>query len=191
MSTVDCHDADVAMVNMHTGEVMEELHGDIHATDEPPKQKQERFNEGEPFVKMFSKIAYLLGLVLSPIEFKVAYSLAFFVEYQSSILVDKNKRGDEKYLTMQDIADLLGMNYKTTARIIKSLCNKGVMHVANIGNCKGKPHSKYILMNPFIYINGKVLTDDTIVTLFQNSGWKELFNDFPEHGTEMNIDDID
>lgn len=35
MPTVDCHDADIAMVNMNTGEVMEELHGEVHATDEP------------------------------------------------------------------------------------------------------------------------------------------------------------
>lgn len=45
MPTVDCHNADVAMVNMNTGEVMEELHGEVHATDELSKKKTERFNE--------------------------------------------------------------------------------------------------------------------------------------------------
>lgn len=175
MPTVDCHGAHIAMVNMDTGEVMEELHGEVHATDEP-YNKPERFNDGEPFVKMYSKIAYVLGEKLSGSQYKMAYRLAYFIEYQTSILtIVKNHK--KCYMTLEDIANVMHMEYKATARIIHALVKRGVMTVVPIGHCDNEKKEKYYVMNPYIYINGRVPSQDTLNIFFGNTGWKELMKE--------------
>ena len=115
---------------------------------------------------MYSKIAYVLGEKLTATEFKAAYQLAYFVGYETCILTNnKSGRGNE-YLTLQDIADILGMDYKTASRVVRSLRNKGVMALVEVGHCDNKYYTKYYVMNPYIYINGKVPDKDTLIFFF-------------------------
>lgn len=165
-------------IHNREGKTVAKIEKKTYMTDECyDKDIEKDFNKEVAFVKMYSKIAYVLGEKLTATEFKAAYQLAYFVGYETCILTNnKSGRGNE-YLTLQDIADILGMDYKTAARVVRSLRNKGVMTLVEVGHCDNKYYAKYYVMNPYIYINGKVPDKDTLKIFFEHSGWQEIMEE--------------
>lgn len=74
-------------VRNREGKVVAKLTKKTYLTDEC-YDKNKDFNKEVVFVKMYSKIAYVLGEKLTATEFKAAYQLAYFVGYETCILTN-------------------------------------------------------------------------------------------------------
>lgn len=153
--------------------LVEKIEGNVFLTNEP---KKEKFNKGQGFVKMFGKTAYVLCKRLPSIEFKVAYSLAYFVEFKTCALV-MEKNGKLHYMNVKDIAEAMEMEYSGTARVVRNLIKKVVIGQLEVGKYDNQTTHKIYVVNPYIYINGQNPDEDTLRVFFDNTGWKEFMSD--------------
>lgn len=153
--------------------LVEKIEGNIFLTNE---LKKEKFNKGQGFVKMFGKTAYILGKCLPSVEFKVAHSLAYFVEFKTCALV-MEKNDKLHYMNVKDIADAMEMEYSGTARVVRNLIKKGVIGQLEVGKYDNQTTHKIYVVNPYIYINGQNPDEDTLRVFFDNTGWKEFMAD--------------
>ena len=76
-------------------------------------------------MKLYDEVLDKLAEVLTNTEFTVAIRLARHVSYGDCIL-RYNGNPNGKILTIDDLSELLNLNYKTCNRIINALVKKGV-----------------------------------------------------------------
>lgn len=173
---IEIKDGDYPIINDATGEVIDVFKKGDKITRGQQSEYTEKyltnFNKGESFVKLYDKTMSILRKNLTPTEFMLALSLAEYVSYKDCIL-----RHNGKAMTMQDIADILDMEYSSVRRLVPSLTKKGVLGVHKTG-CVENPKImiKVITCNPFIYVRGNDI-DRTAVGFFEKSGWNKLIND--------------
>ena len=70
--------------------------------------------------------------------------------------MDNILRNNGVRMTISDVAKALNQQYETTRKLLKSLENKGVIAVAQVGSIE-KPDIKIksIIANPYIFVRGK------------------------------------
>lgn len=121
-------------------------------------------------MKMFPEVVYKLSKTLTPKEFTIAMALSKFVSYETCAL----KIGYGKnchFMTLQEIADVMEIEYSRMSRIMSSLISKGVVGQLKIGDISTKKVNKYYIVNPYIYMNGRNLDKETY-KYFSESGWE-------------------
>ena len=127
------------------------------------------FLKGESFVKVIDKIVPKLKEELTQAEFICAFSLIPYISYMDNILRNNGVR-----MTINDVAKALNQQYETTRKLLKSLENKGVIAVAQVGSIE-KPDIKIksIIANPYIFVRGKCQKRE-ICGIFSDSGWNTV-----------------
>lgn len=175
---------DVIHVDKNTGNIICETQGCTEIIDnnkseseikaEIYKQEHEmNFQKKEGFVKMFTDVTYILALKLPAPEFRVAIGICKFVSYENCIL--QIGHGQEiRNMDLDDISEVMELNYKTCARIVASLIKKGVLAKVQSGQLGEYTTNTCYVVNPYIYVNGRNPAKVVVNEFFKNSGWKEL-----------------
>jgi hypothetical protein len=168
-------------VDVETGEILTDIYeGDKIKHKEDDEKKKEflkkydpEFNKGESFVKLYDKTLAVLRRHLKPAEFVFAISLAEYVSYEDGIL-RKGGHGNGKFLTMEDLAQEMNVDYNVVRRIMPVLTKRGIVCKYEVG-CVENPKLKVkgYVCNPWIYMRGTAM-NRTIIGLFEKSGWKQL-----------------
>lgn len=185
MATIKINGRPVIHVDADSGEIIARTDHCIEIKDglltEKEKQKQEylkthdtKFNRNAGFVKMYVDAIYVMSKKLSPKEFTVALALSKFVDYETCVL--KFGTGKNKHdMTVKEIAAEMNMDYTRASRIINSLISNGVIgeFKTGVAGQKGK-RIKKLIVNPYIYLNGKNPELYVIYHFFANTGWKEF-----------------
>lgn len=174
----------VIHIDRETGEVICTSEGvtsieDSTPTEEELKQKEflekydPHFNKGARFVKLYDGVLELLTQKLTKAELVFMFKLVRLVSYEDGIL-RTGGHGNGVILDLDDIAEIIGENYKNCSKLMNGLIKKGVIGKHQTG-CIEKPDIlvKCYTFNPYI-LNRGVKMNRTILALFENSGWNNL-----------------
>ena len=101
----------------------------------------ENFNQGVPYTKLHDGHVKELRKLLTPTEFMLFYTFTDFLD-EFNVL----KCGD-RYLTMQNLGELLKEKYSSIRRLIPSLIKKGVLHMYYI-EVQDNTFIKVYIVNP-------------------------------------------
>lgn len=122
---------------------------------------------------MYKNPIEILGGELSNRDFAWFMRLIPYINQSECILVDKQG----KYLNVKQISTLLGVNYDNAKSVFRSF-----EALQLIGKVERKSQKdlyktiKVIVVNPYIFFNGKNLEKD-VYELFKNSIWANLNNE--------------
>jgi hypothetical protein len=137
------------------------------------KSKEQKFKAKELFVKVYKNPIEILGGELSNRDFAWFMRLIPYISQSECILIDK----DEKYLNVRQISALLGVNYDNAKSVFRNFEALNLIGKVKRRSQKDLYKSiKVIVVNPYIFFNGKDLEKD-IYELFKNSRWATINND--------------
>ena len=157
------------IVDVQSGELINVMYqGDRIRRDEQDEytRNKTQLNPKEDFIKVFVKPLLKLSIMLTNPEAWFVTYLLRYLNYTSGVL----KKDDGSCVTMDDIMDESGLKPSYTYKIIKSLCDKGV-----IAKCKTEGQI-YFAMNPYIFMKGRYVSN-TLIDIFKNTQWVNIFKE--------------
>ena len=150
-----------------------ELVNIMYQGDRIRREEQDKFTEDntllnpkEEFIKVFVKPLLKLSTMLTNPEAWFVTYLLKYLNYTSGMLKDENG----SCITIDDIMDESGLKPSYTYKIIKSLCDKGV-----IAKCKTEGQI-YFAMNPYIFMKGRYVSN-TLIDIFKHTQWVNIFKE--------------
>jgi predicted transcriptional regulator len=120
-----------------------------------------RWNEKEPYVKMFRKQFASMALELSSSEMAIAIILTEFISYETGLI---KKRGGDP-LDMQEVEELTGFSKKTVIKAMQKLLSKKIIFRGRTGNSENDPYQFYA--NPHIFFRGRYI-NPTLIAMFKD-----------------------
>lgn len=142
------------------------------------KSKTHEHLKGARYVKLYDVVVPKLIERLSSTEISLVLLLSPLVSYEDCIVRKGNSRHYD-VATGKEIAELINMDYSKFRRTAASLITKGVIGRHETGTILddyyGK-RTKAYTVNPYIYFRGMNIKT-SIADLYNNSGWKELYED--------------
>jgi DNA-binding MarR family transcriptional regulator len=157
------------IVDVQSGELINVMYqGDRIRRDEQDEYTRNKtlLNPKEDFIKVFVKSILKLSTMLTNPEAWFLTYLLRYLNYTSGVL----KKDNGSCITMDDIMDESGLKPSYTYKIIKSLCDKGV-----IAKCKTEGQI-YFAMNPYIFMKGRYVSN-TLIDIFKNTQWVNIFKE--------------
>lgn len=139
-----------AIMNMETGEIQEIV------TNKPRNPDAVKFAEGKAFIKTFPKAWDLLYKMTTPLEYKIAMRMSQNVKMMTNSLEPLN---DET--TYQELADSFSISRAKAFSAFKKLFELGVYGKFEVYDSSFK-HTKYWVFNPYLSINGAVVSKTTL-----------------------------
>lgn len=120
-----------------------------------------KWNENEPYVKMFKKQFSSLAFELSPSELIIALILTEYISYETGLI----KKRSGAPITMQDIEELTGFSKKTVIKSMQKLISKKILFRGRTGNSENDPYQFYA--NPHIFFRGRYI-NPTLIAMFKD-----------------------
>lgn len=157
------------IVDVQSGELINVMYqGDRIRREEQDNytKNKTQLNPKEDFIKVFVKSILKLSTMLTNPEAWFLTYLLKYLNYTSGVL----KKNDGYCVTMDDIMDECGLKPSYTYKILKSLCDKGV-----IAKCKTEGQI-YFVMNPYIFMKGRYVSN-TLIDIFKNTQWVNIFKE--------------
>jgi len=157
------------IVDVQSGELINVMYqGDRIRRDEQDEytRNKTQLNPKEDFIKVFVKSILKLSTMLTNPEAWFLTYLLRYLNYTSGVL----KKDNGSCITMDDIMDESGLKPSYTYKIIKSLCDKGV-----IAKCKTEGQI-YFAMNPYIFMKGRYVSN-TLIDIFKHTQWVNIFKE--------------
>lgn len=111
--------------------------------------------------------------VLTTSEMNVFLKLIDYIGYDDCLL-----RDHKKILCMQDIADIVGIEYSSLRKIMPQLEHKGI--IKSIPNTNGTKKQNKYLVNPFLVFRGRDINKD-ILDLFSDTKWATQIRNAERH----------
>lgn len=157
------------IVDVESGELINVMYqGDKIRREEQDDyvKNKTQLNPKEDFIKVFVKSILKLSTMLTNPEAWFLTYLLRYLNYTSGVL----KKDDGSCITMDDIMDECDLKPSYTYKMIKSLCDKGV-----IAKCKTEGQI-YFAMNPYIFMKGRYVSN-TLIDIFKNTQWVDIFKE--------------
>jgi predicted transcriptional regulator len=120
-----------------------------------------KWNENEPYVKMFRKQFASLALELSSSEFAITIILTEYISYETGLI----KKHSGTPIDMQDIEELTGFSKKTVIKAMQKLLSKKIVFRGRTGNTENDPYQFYA--NPHIFFRGRYI-NPTLIAMFKD-----------------------
>jgi predicted transcriptional regulator len=120
-----------------------------------------KWNENEPYVKMFRKQFASLALELSSSEFAITIILTEYISYETGLI----KKHSGTPIDMQDIEELTGFSKKTVIKAMQKLLSKKIVFRGRTGNTENDPYQFYA--NPHIFFRGRYI-NSTLIAMFKD-----------------------
>lgn len=134
------------------------------------KENEKNFKAKELFVKVYKDPIEILGSELSNRDFAWFMRLIPYISQSECILVDK----EGKYLNVKQISALLGVNYDNAKTVFRNFETLDLIGKVERQSQKDLyKTTKVLVVNPYIFFNGKDLKND-VFELFNNSKWAKL-----------------
>lgn len=159
------HNEVVAKVNKETGEVTA-----VPSRNSNIPEDREIFEPSAYFRKDFTNSWKFLNKVLTPLEFKVAYTLALMAKATTNSLEPLN---DDS--TIPELMGALNISKNKVKPILEKLYRLGVYGKFSVAKID-KPYTKYWIYNPYLSFSGKII-DSSISSLFKNTHCSAAFRD--------------
>lgn len=157
------------LMDCKTGEVLKEIGEGETIKIVKKEEKQVKIKE-ERFVKEF-EVKFMLGKSLPNAEYNLINKLSCFISYDDCVL-RKGGHKNGKILTLKDISEMYGADYKHIRTTFNKLKQKGLVGVHETGNINSQQVSKVITVNPYVFCRGEKV-DKAVVSFYNKSGWKE------------------
>jgi predicted transcriptional regulator len=132
---------------------------DVAKSDEQPEKL--KWNENEPYVKMFRKQFASLALELSSSEFAITIILTEYISYETGLI----KKHSGTPIDMQDIEEFTGFSKKTVIKAMQKLLSKKIVFRGRTGNSENDPYQFYA--NPHIFFRGRYI-NPTLIAMFKD-----------------------
>lgn len=120
-----------------------------------------KWNENEPYIKMFKKQFSSLAFELSASELIIALALTEYISYETGLI----KKPSGAPITMQDIEEITGFSKKTVIKSMQKLVSKKILFRGRTGNSENDPYQFYA--NPHIFFRGRYI-NPTLIAMFKD-----------------------
>lgn len=133
----------------------------------------EVFEPKASFRKDYTNSWSFLKRVLTPLEFKAAFTLALLARASSNSLEPINDS-----TSYQSLSETTGVSINKIKPVLKKLYDLGVYGGFDVAEV-GKQYTKYWIFNPYLSFQGQIVRSD-IAQLFRNTHCAKAFYD-PEY----------
>lgn len=167
------NDLRAKVIDLVTGRTMHEIYeGDVfriikRKDDKNTKKNNSDFikiNEGEPFIKLFTKPLFELSKSLNGTESQFLNYLIQYLRYDTGNLLHCNG----KAITRTKMSEDTGLSKRTVDRIICSLIDKEILGKHKTGR------NITLDVNPFIFMKGHKV-EKGLCEKYMNSKWAKLY----------------
>lgn len=162
------HNESLLKMDNNTGEIKE-----VNKKKNNIPEGKEVFEPNAVFRKDYTNSWNFLRRILTPLEFKAAFTLAMMAKANTNSLEPLN---DDT--TIPELMEILDMSKNKVRPILEKLWNLGVYGKFEVKQAD-KPYTKYWVLNPYLSFSGKIINSD-IAGLFRGTHIAKAFSN-PEY----------